>query len=151
MKRALVLVLALVCLFTLTSCVGNPPPHSGATLDAPERILLPAAKSACAIYTKARPQVAAFKAWATVNWNATVPGTNTPIIAAEMKATLLEFDAYVPALKIVGNASCSASLVEYESALSPLPSERHFDWDRVLNITAKVAGVALDLHQQGAF
>ena len=106
-----------------------------------------ALNQACALYTKAKPEVLAARSYAVAHWNDKIPGTDKDVIPAEVKKTLQEFDSYLPDLDKAGVALCAAS-----GAVNVFASagQQAVDWNQVLTVVLKAASVAIDLKAKGA-
>ncbi len=111
------------------------------SLDLPQQIP-DAMKSACSIYSKSKPLVIQFRTFAIAHWN-DKRADGSDVIPAEIKATLLELDGYLPELDRAGQAICFAS-----EGLA-IPDGKSIDWNKALDVTLKVAGAALDAKQKG--
>jgi hypothetical protein len=123
-------LMALLLVLSLTSCTSTNLPQLPET-----------AKSVCHLYENAKPKVVALRAWAVANWDATVPGTDVPVIPAEVKATLTEFDRYLPEIDAAGQLICGFT--------APAPSGgvgerlKSVPWDKVLAVTVKAVDLAV--------
>lgn len=137
--KKLTLILILVAIVAMTGC---PATTSGALAKLPET-----AKAACAVYSSAKPEVIAARAWAKDHWNDKIPGTDTDLIPATVKGTLLRLDSYLPQLDSAGLVICS--IAESTDALQ-LADGKKVDWDQVLATTLKAVSFAIDLKKTGA-
>lgn len=128
------LTIALLAIF-LTSC-------SSTSIVPPQ--LTETAKSVCNLYENAKPKVIALREWAKLNWDAKVPGTDTPVIPSNVKATLKEFDSYLPEIDAAGKLICSFTGNTPTPEQSALRQKiKNVDWDKVLSATVKVVDLAV--------
>lgn len=140
MRKTLLVIFAV-----LTLACGT-----GSSLVRPE--LTETAKAVCDLYENAKPKVVALRSWAKLNWNATVPGTNTPVIPSEVKETLTEFDKYLPEIDAAGKLICSfadaSSVAAANDGSSAREKLKNVPWDKVLAVTVKAVDLAVR-YQQG--
>ena len=107
-----------------------------------------ALNAACDLYTKAKPEVLKAREYAKAHWNDKVPGSDQDLIPAEVKKTLLEFDAILPKLDAAGLAICSAA--EGINAFQNIGATGgKVDWNEVLTVVLKGASIALDMKSKG--
>lgn len=133
MKKLTLGILLVLALLT-TSCTSTNFPQLPDT-----------AKSVCNLYQNAKPKVVALREWVTTNWDATVPGTDTPVIPADVKALLKEFDSYLPELDAAGKLVCSITDPNVKPAA--LKQKRQVNWDRVFAVTVQVVDLATRFQQ----
>lgn len=144
MRKTITLV-AILAIALLTSC-------GTATANLPQ--LPETAKSVCHLYQNAKPKVVALREWAKANWNATVPGTDVAVIPAEVKATLTEFDTYLPQIDAAGKLICgfadSVDVVSPGGGAGAAIREKLKDvpWDKVLSATIKAVDIAVQYQQK---
>jgi hypothetical protein len=107
-----------------------------------------ALNAACGLYTTAKPEVLKAREYAKLHWNDKVPGSDRDLISAEVKKTLLDFDALLPKLDAAGLAICSAA--EGINAFQTIGAQGgKVDWNEVLTVVLKGASIALDMKQKG--
>jgi len=111
---------------------------------------------ACNFYRTTKPQVVAYVDWTTANWNATVPGTNAPLIPGEQKKLLLQLHDHLPQLDALGVDVCSISdaldsIAKGQAASGGVKAAlKNINWDDVLANIIKVAATAAQLKAQGS-
>lgn len=89
------------------------------------------AVEACDLYRAVRPDVVAFKAYATANWDSIPPDQQT---------ILLDLNQYLPALDNAGQVVC---------AFAAGGGGVKIEWDEVLSVVLKAVGTAVQLQAKG--
>jgi hypothetical protein len=129
--------------FVLVSC-GTVSP--GVPRELPET-----AKAVCSLYQNTKPKVVAFRAWAVANWDAKVPGTDVPVISAEVKTTLVEFDRRLPQIDAAGKVICGFAEATSVTTNGTGVREKlkNVPWDKVLAVTVKAVDLAIKYQGKG--
>ncbi len=139
LKSILLVILYLVIGGVVGGCAGRVP--------LPKQIP-EALNAACDLYTKAKPEVIKAREYAKAHWNDKVPGSDQDLIPAEVKKTLLEFDAILPKLDGAGLAICS-SAEGISTFQATIGAGEKIDWNEVLTVVLKGASIALDMKSKG--
>ncbi len=96
-------------------------------------------RQACDLYTRAKPDVIAMRAWVVAHPDQ---------VPADLKPALERIDQFLPELDAAGKTICAASAALDTLTISG--NAQKVNWDQVLSAVLRAVSFAVQLKQQGA-